>query len=118
MKQDFTQQQWEHLLLAQKEYTIAKATGDPSENDKLNALINAFAITEDYDQQDLEAKMAEFYGPNWKKTGGPLYTACQLICSIAYAVCDPLSGLPLSMTDCEGNYKNCLRMCGLLPEGL
>jgi hypothetical protein len=59
MKQDFTQQQWEHLLLAQKEYTIAKATGDPSENDKLNALINAFAITEDYDQQDLEAKMAD-----------------------------------------------------------
>jgi hypothetical protein len=118
-KPALTQGQWEELLDVSKAYIIAKLSNASDTSAKLSALISALPSIRGFSQSYLEDKMEEFYGSDWKNAGGPLHTACQIICGISYSVCEENSGTgAYPTTPCLNNYASCLRMCGLLPPGL
>lgn len=118
IKPSLTQAQWETFVDNSRDYTISKLQGSADTSVKLSALIAAAAPLDGKSESYLEDKMEEFYGSDWKNAGGPLHTACQIICAITLSVCYDNQTSQTYWNNCGANYAACLRMCGLLPPGL
>lgn len=117
-KPSLTQSQWEAIMDAQLAYTLSKAYSSPDTTAKMNTLLSSLQHVQGMSQQQLEDKMEEFYGPDWKNAGGPLHTVCQIICGITYSVCFDTIIPGWDIFKCETRYRDCMRMCGMLPPGL
>jgi hypothetical protein len=118
IKKSFTQTEWETFLDASRNYAIAKLTNAPDTAAKFSSMIAAKNVTNGYTQSQLEDKMEEFYGPNWKNAAGPIYTACWVLCGISFSVCFDTIFPIWDIDKCSKRYESCLRMCSILPPGL
>lgn len=115
-----TKAQWETFLDVSRNYAIATLQGSSDTAALKASLVSAIAPLRGYTQIQLEEKMEEFYGPDWKRSGGPLYTACQFIASVTYSVCfqNGWNILSPNWNYCEKVYRDYMKLCGLIPEGL
>jgi hypothetical protein len=117
-KPTLTQAQWEAIVDAQKEYSMSKAKGLSDTTAKKELLVSSAShLAGITTRAQLEEKMEEFYGPNWKTSGGPLHTACQLLCGVTYSVCfeSGYNILSPNWNYCEKIYRQCMIGCGLFP---
>lgn len=110
------QQKWEHYSSALRAYSDARQIQSVDTVATLAILIPALSAIKNY---DLETELENVYGSNWKS--GPLSTICPFICAIAYAVCpkEPYNETyGTGYWPCERTYRDCMRMCGAIPQGM
>lgn len=118
-KPSLTQSQWEAIMDAQKDYMISIIKGLADSSTKRNSLIAVLPAVQGMTKPQLEEKMEEFYGSDWKNAGGPLHTGCNIVCAITFSVCWDYH-YPIWTVEkyCRDLYKTCMAGCGLLPAGL